>query len=591
MHQRDSRKDAGEDSAPQPIEPTTPQVVKWLLGITQPVHKPLFLSLLFRILNLTLDLALFGIVAAGAVNLALGGPGGRTYFIWITVLALSKATAFYLEQFTGHYVAFKALELLRTHVFARLWPKAPAIVSQSKSGDILASLTRDIDRIEVVYAHTFAPVVSAYIVGPAAVLVSWAWFGPLVAAGMGVPLLVSLFVVPFMGVSSSFRSTRIVLKERRELSHQVSDSVFGLNTVLGYGLESERLQEMEDLGEKIAKSSAVARDWTGVRRGANVTLSLLAVLLVVVAAAPTVALPLAAGLAAATLRLFEGPRGVEDSASYLDHSLAAARRLHEVSEAPAAVEDGPEQLALDANPSVSFKNITYRYPGFGADTDLERRVLDEVSFSVPAGGHGILVGRSGSGKSTLVQLLVRYDDPVSGDVLVGSQPVDQFTLDSLRKSIVIVTQKEQLLNASLADNLRLGAPEATDADLWEALTVAAVADEVAAMPEGLETQVGVAGSSLSGGQMQRVCLARALLLKPKVLVLDEFAASLNVELEEEIRRLLQHFYPGLTILEVTHRLQAAQHGDIVGVLDQGRIVAAGTPEEVAERLQGTVRAG
>lgn len=157
--------------------PSLRELLRWLLGITRPVHPPLLVSTLLRIINLSLDLALFATAASGVVRIVDGGAGlGRT-IITLVVLSLLKAAAFYGEQFTGHYVAFKALELLRGYVFARLWPKAPAIVSHSRSGDILTSLTRDVDRIEVVYAHTFAPVVSAYIVGTGAIIVAGVWVG------------------------------------------------------------------------------------------------------------------------------------------------------------------------------------------------------------------------------------------------------------------------------------------------------------------------------------------------------------------------------------------------------------------------------
>lgn len=584
--------------------PTTPHLLRWLLGITAPVHGPLLVSLFFRVANLTLDLALFGTVAAGAIKLALGDQGVATYFTWIVVLALLKATSYYLEQFTGHYVAFKALELLRTHVFAKLWPKAPGIVARSRSGDLTASLTRDIDRIEVVYAHTFAPVVSAYIVGPAATLAAALTFGPKVAAAFGVPLFLSLFVVPYLGLKPSFKSTREALKARRDLSHQISDSVFGLDTVLGYGLEDERLRQMAGLGDQIGKSSAVARDWVGIRRGSNVTLSLLAVLAVVLVGTGSLEPWVVAGLAAATLRLFEGPRGVEDSASYLDHSLAAARRLYEVCHAPETVEDGPRRLTLDGPPEVVFEDVTYSYPtdsGLDGPDDEDGSAkptgdpaVKDVSFRVPAGGHGILVGASGSGKSTLVQLLARYDDPDEGTVTIDGRPVRDFDLDSLRSNVVIVTQKEQLLDRTIGENLRLAKPEATDAELWESLEAAGVGEEVAAMPKGLDTPVGVGGGSLSGGQMQRVCLARALLRDPKVLILDEFASSLNLDLEDQIRDSLRRFRPDLTVLEVTHRLQALAYGDVAAVMDRGRLIVSGdstsvTEEAVSKLLSEEVR--
>lgn len=565
------------------VSPSLPQLVRWLLGITRPVHPPLLASLACRIGNLTLDLALFATAAGGVVHLATGsgGGGGAGIFVALVVLAMAKAAFFYAEQFSGHYVAFKALELLRTYVFAKLWPKAPAIVTHSRSGDVLASLTRDVDRIEVVYAHTFAPVVSAYVVGPVAILVGGLWLGwaPVsVAAGC---LAVSLLVVPYLGTRTAFRSTAATLAHRRELAHHVSDSVFGLDDVLGYGLEAERLERMDAHGATIAGSARRARDRAAVRRGANVLLSVVAVLSVVWLGSETLSLVALAAAAAATLRTFEGPRGIEDATGYLDHSLAAARRLWEISNAPERVGDGPDRLVLDAAPAVRFEGVGYAYPGMGGQV-LDDAVSD-VSLDVPAGGHAILVGRSGSGKSTLVQLLLRYDDPHTGEVTIAGQPVGRYTLDSLRRAVVAVSQRNQLLDTTVAVNLRLGAPAASEAQLWRALQVAGLADDVRAMPAGLDTPVGRGGSALSGGQAQRLCLARALLMDPKVLVLDEFTANLDVELEEAIRASLAQWNPDLTIIEVTHRLRATAGADVVAVLDRGRLVLVGSPSEVTEQ--------
>lgn len=561
------------------MTPTTRELVRWLLSITKPVHPPLFVSLLCRIINLSLDLVLFGLAAGGVIHVMTGGDNFGSLVVALVIVALLKAAFYYFEQFTGHYVAFKALELLRTYVFAKMWPKAPAIVTHSRSGDVLTSLTRDVDRIEVVYAHTFAPVVSAYVVGPVAFIVAGLQFGWDLVWVAGICLALSLLVVPYIGTRRSLKQTQETLSARRDLGHHITDSVFGVNEVLGYGREEERLAETDELGVKVAASAVAPRDLAGFRRGANVALSLVAAVSIVwIGLGNTESLVIIAALAAASIRIFEGPRGIEDSVGYLDHSLAAARRLWEMSHAPERVSDGPEELALAEGPSVAFESLNYAYRT--ADGDLLQDTLSDVNLSVRAGGHAIIVGRSGSGKSTLVQLLQRYDDPRLGSVTINGITVDNFTLDSLRRNVVAVSQKNQLLATTIAENLRLGAPNASDEDIWAALEVAGFAGEVREMPDGLATHTGQNGSALSGGQVQRLCLARALLMRPKVLVLDEFTANLNTELEDEIRESLSRWDPSITIIEITHRLRATAHADVIAVMDRGRIVLTGGLDEV-----------
>lgn len=448
------------------------------------------------------------------------------------------------------------------------------MVTHSRSADILASLTRDVDRIEVVYAHTFAPVVAAYVVGPAALLVAGLLVGWEPISVAAVCLAVSLLVVPFFGTRAAMAATATTLARRRDLAHHISDSVFGTDAVIGYGLEAERLAAMDEIGREVAVSARRPRDFNGVRRGANVTMSALAALSVVWlgrGASPEVTPVVLAALAGGALRAFEGARGVEDAVGYLDHSLAAARRLWQIVHTPERVTDGPDELSLVRAPAVGFHGVSYAYPG-GASRARGDAVSD-VSWEVPAGAHAVLHGRSGSGKSTLVQLLARYDDPRAGRITLDGEPLTRFSLDSLRRNVVVVSQRAQLLDCSLADNLRLGAPEATEEETWEVLRIVGLAAEVASMPEGLRTPVGPNGSALSGGQVQRVCLARALLMRPRVLILDEFTSNLNAGLESEIRSALAAWPEEMTVIEVSHRPDAASHADVVALIDAGRLVA------------------
>lgn len=558
------------------MNPTIRELIGWLTSITRPVHKPLFVSAALRIVNLSLDIVLFGLAGGGVMALLTGSGSLPVLLAWLIAVSLLKAVAYYLEQFSGHYVAFKALELLRTYVFAKLWPKAPAIITHSRSGDILASLTRDVDRIEVFYAHTFAPLVSAYVVAPLAVLITGFACGFDIVWPAAIFLAIALFVVPTLGTRGALAATRTTLERRRDLAHHVTDSVFGKADVVGYGKQAERLAQMEEIGREVSASAARARRVAAFRRGTNVALlagTCFSIALLGQDHSPVVIAALAAG----SLRLYEGPRGVEDAVGYLDHSFASARRLWEISHAPEIVTDGPAEYAGKA-PEVTWRNVSYAYrteAGQAAGFALE-----DVTIRAKAGGHTVIVGPSGSGKSTTIQLLARYDDPDVGTVELDGQPVQNFTLNSLRTSVAIVSQKNQLLAASIAENLRLAAPEATDEELMEALDLAGMAEDVAAMPQGMDTHVGMGANRLSGGQAQRLCLARALIMDPAVLVLDEFTANLNSELEAQIRANIARAFPRVTIIEVTHRLESVREADRIIMLDRGRVVAEGTPADI-----------
>ncbi len=550
------------------MTPGTYGIIRWLTSITRPVHGPLVMSAMLRCLNLSLDLALFGLVGWTTAAAATGHPASGMLW-WIMSVAIAKALAYYGEQFTGHYVAFKALELLRGHAFGALWPQAPAVVFRNRSGDLLPTLTRDVDRIEVVYAHTFAPVFSAFVVPTVAVVTAGATLDWAVVVVPAFCVALALFVVPFIGLQRSFDSTARMLELRRALAAHVTDSVFGIDEVVSYGRQKQRTSEQDELGAQICQASLTPTTCRGLRRAFNLALMLVSTASVVWSGIHSALDPMiVAGLAAASLRLFEGPRGIEDAVGYLDHSLGAARRLWELCHSADAVTDGPRELQLDGAPQIEWRDVTYSYPGADPDTPA----LAGLSATAPAGGRTVFMGRSGSGKSTAAQLLLRFDELNGGDIMINGVSAREFTLDSLRREIILVPQRAQVLDATIAENLRLGAPEATDEQLWSALETAELADEIHAMPMGLATPTGRDGRELSGGQLQRLCLARALLMHPKALVLDEFTANLNPSLEARVRDNLDRSFPNLTIIEITHRLENIGEADRVVEFDRGHTV-------------------
>lgn len=558
-----------------PTQPPLKEIVKWLTTITKPVHKPLLISSVFRVINLVTDFILFAVAGGGVVALIGGYASTTTVFTALVIASLTKALAFYFEQFSGHFVAFKALELLRTYAFAKLWPKAPAIVSHSHSGDVLASLTRDVDRIEVFYAHTFAPLVAA-VIAPLTVLTYVGFvYGWELALVPLICVLLSVFVLPFAGTRSAFSATQETLILRRKLVHHVTDSVSGVSEVVGYNQEANRLASMTGFEDNVAARANFPRSMVALRRAVNAALMLISVTGVVLVGFKTgYDAVIVAAIATGTLRLFEGPRGVEDALGYLDHSIAAARRLWAISNAPMQVVDGEHTYAPQTSPTVTWENVGYSYRG--ENGEVVKTALENINLTAPAGKRTVILGVSGSGKSTAAQLLMRFDDPTTGVIKLDGVPVDDYTLDSLRQNVVLVTQKNQHLNSDIATNLRLGAPHATDAQLWDVLETVGFKDEVAEMPAGLQTEVGQGGAKLSGGQSQRLALARSLLMNPKVLILDEFSANLNSQLEMQIRKNLAQKYPGITIIEITHRLESVKYADQVALIDDGKLVESGT---------------
>ena len=265
-------------------------------------------------------------------------------------------------------------------------------------------------------------------------------------------------------------------------------------------------------------------------------------------------------------------------AQQIAQSSASAERLFEVFDAPedVAEKDGAAPLPHLAG-SVEFRDVHLRYPGAGSET------LSGVTFGVHPNTTVALVGATGSGKTSVVNLIPRYYDVTSGAVLVDGVDVRDTTLESLRGQIGFVMQDSVLFSGTVRENIAYGRPDATRADV-EAAASAAQADEfIRALPNGYDTRVGERGIKLSGGQRQRVAIARALLIDPRVLVMDDSTSSVDSATEAAIRDRLDRLMDGRTTFVIAQRLSTARRADVVLVMDAGRLVDAGTHEELLDR--------
>ena len=582
----DRRSTTGRASSFTQRHPSRATLVRWLLQVTRPVLSPLLGSTLCRITDMLSGVALFSLgayaVAGAGLAVTTDAPAPAIWPVLAVMAGLSllKAALRYAEQFLGHLVAFKALELLRGQIFRSLIPRSPRVSATSRSGDLLSRATKDVDRIEVFFAHTFAPAVCAVVV-PITVLtviglkVSW----PVALAALPFALL-QLLIVPRLGFAVSVDASRSVSAARAELTQHVTDTVQGMSEVVGYGRSQERLDEMARIDAEIAGAARPSGQWASVRRGINQLASLTAPIVVIMVGAMLPAtssgagIPLLAAAAAAVLRMTETVRGVEELAGALNASFASAERVWEVVNASVEVHDGDQELTGGISHEVLWQGVTYSYPSTAA------QAVRGVSLRARAGKWTCIVGASGSGKSTLAQLAVRFDEPASGRILIDGQDVADLSAISLYQEIGMVDQRVHLMRATIADNVRLAAPSASDAQVVRACRAACIDEDIEALKDGYDTLVGERGQSLSGGQRQRLALARALLARPGVLILDEFTSHLDPDLDERVRIGVRTYLPQATIIEITHRLQWSEQADHVVVMDAGTVVQAGPPAKL-----------
>jgi ABC-type multidrug transport system fused ATPase/permease subunit len=566
----------------------------WLLRHTRHLLTPLLLAIVLRIVGQLVGVALLVLAVTGVIRATTEGTADAVGTIvlptvgWLVGLALVKAVLRYLEQYSGHYVAFSALASLRRLFFARLAPQAPAATDGAASGDLSARATRDIDRVEVFFAHTLPPAVSAVVVPLVAVVWTAVAVDPVLALVMlPVPVLV-VAVVPFLSGRRTWRATEGRARANGRIAQHVSDSVAGVREIVAFDHGTERLAGLDRLGRDAARSAERVGTVAGVRAALvqAVQFGGLVVLLLVGAARASdgaIGWPEVATAIAVLLGIAGPARAVDGFVADLDASFASAARLFEVLERSPVVSDpvrpAATTLASDRatdGVAVRFTDVAFAYPGA-----LEPAVAG-VTWGVPAGTHAAIVGVSGSGKSTLTSLLARVWDPQSGSVHLHGVDLRDLPLEDVRSRVAIVNQRPFVFGRSVRENLVLGAPDATDEDIASALHVAALDEVVVALPQGLETPLRERGARLSGGQLQRLALARAVITDPEVLVLDESTGALDPATEHTIReRLAAWAGERRTIVEVTHRVDQVLGVDRVLVLDRGLVVEEGAPADLA----------
>jgi len=547
-------------------------VARRLLRLMRPLAPLMAVSAAARVVNQGLGVAIPAVAATLVVEIGPGAPIGGLLAL-LAALAVVKGVFRYGEQFTGHGVAFRLLADLRVDLFRRIAPLAPAGLDDERTGDLVARLVGDVDRVEPFYAHTIAPLVSGILVPILAVIGIASWIDPALAFVFApFPLLIGL-AVPWL---SARRVAGLAASARDQAGDEtaaLTDAVQGATEIAVF---DARDSVIERIGQRSAANAATRRSLARVASARSVLGDLLSSA-AVVAVAVVGAIRLEAGaielagLAAAVTVAWVATspaRALEEIIPDLEQALAAAGRLFELSDREAPVRLPTSEGVAPRDGSVVLSRVTAR---LGRSS---RPALEAIDVTVPDRGYVAVVGPSGSGKSTLVELLVRFRDP-EGRVEIGGTNIRDLTLSQISDAVTLVPQRPEIFFGTLGDNLRLAKPDAADTALWEALDRAALGSWARSLERGLDTTIGELGDTLSGGQRQRISIARAFLREPQVLVLDEATSELDRETENQVLSELAREMGRRTVIVVAHRLETVVDADEILVMDRGRLVERG----------------
>ena len=487
----------------------------------------------------------------------------------VVVFAGLRAAASYVSTVALASAGSRAMTDVRGDLYQHLLALSLRFHARARSGDLLNRLIGDVGKVQDV-AVTAALPLAGNVITLLGMTVVMFWLDPLLAA-------VLLAALPLFFVTSSRQSKRITTAARDqrhregELAGTVAETLGAIHVVQSYGLE-------EQLGRQFSKSNAGslrdgvrgARLSAGLERKTDLLVGLATAVILFAGGTRLVAGQLSAGELIVFLGYLKSAfKPLRDLAKYtgrLAKAAASGERILDLADQTPDVAERPDaRVASRFSGAVRLENVS-------ASWDGTHVVLQDVDLDVPAGSRVGLVGRSGSGKSTLVSLLVRLQDPVAGRVLIDGQDVRELTLASLRSQVAVVPQDTVLFAASLRENIRLGRPDATDAEVQRAAFLSNVHEFAVRLPQGYDTVLGERGSTLSGGQRQRVAIARAMLRDARLVVLDEAVTGLDVTTGAQVLEALDRLTRGRTTFVISHDPDAVRDCDLVVRVHHGRVV-------------------
>jgi ATP-binding cassette, subfamily C, bacterial CydC len=498
----------------------------------------------------------------------------------VRALSVGRGVSRYLERLTSHDVAFRVLAQVRVAIWRRLEALAPAGLALFRSGDLLARLVSDVDATQDLFIRGVTPVLAAVLVGGGAVTVCLLILAP-AAAMLAAGLLIAGLVVPLAGAAVARKAARAAAPARGRLAATVTDLLDGAADLHAFGATGTALAradatdaELTRLEGRTAAASALGAGLMSAVTG----LTVWGALLLGVAATGTGALtrvPLAV-LTLTALAAFEAVTALPAAAIQLGQARVAAGRIAAVTDTPAPVRDPGRPRALPPGPfGIQLIDATVRYRPDGPPA------LDRVSLGLPPGRRVALVGANGAGKSTLAAaVLLRFCELSGGAALLDGHDLASYAADDVRSVIGGCPQDPHLFDATVRDNLRLARPGGTDEELEGAAARARLLPWISSLPRGWDTPVGTRGAAVSGGERQRLALARAFLADPALLILDEPTAHLDPVTRQALTADLLHATEGRSVLLITHQPDGLDQVDHIVVLDHGRVAEQGTHQQL-----------
>ncbi len=485
--------------------------------------------------------------------------------------AITRTAGRYFERLVSHDATFRVLQHLRVSTFSKLLPLSPAGLARFRQGELLNRIVADVDTLDHLYLRVISPLVGA-LIAILVVTIGLSILDVTLALTLGGIMLLTLLLLPPLFYRAGKPTGEKLTTLRGEYRQQVTSWLQGQAELTIFGASERYRAQMENTELSWHDAQRRQSELTALSQAVMLLINAVAVLAMLWLAAGGVGGDTQPGALIAlfvfcALAAFEALAPVTGAFQHLGQVIASAVRITQITEYPPEVRFSDSQTSTPAQVALTLDNVSFSYP------QQPQKALDGISLQINAGEHVAILGRTGCGKSTLLQLLTRAWDPAAGEIAVNGQPLASLSEPTLRASISVVPQRVHLFSATLRDNLRLASPTATDETLAAVLTQVGL--EKLLDESGLNSWLGEGGRQLSGGELRRLAVARALLHDAPLLLLDEPTEGLDATTESQILDLLERVTVGKTVLMVTHRLRGLSRFDRIIVMDNGQIIEQG----------------
>lgn len=545
------------------------------------------LTLILFFVLVDAGLTLVGPYLIGLAVDTMGAAGGLKPFgpleqllLLLLITYIAEGGVAFLKSWLMAGVAQRVVKELRRRLFAKLQKLSVAFFDTHTHGELMSRLANDVDNVSNTISQSSVQLMSGVIAiaGSFIMMLVLSWE----------LTLASLITVPlvFFLTKTVSRKTGLLFKDQQarlgQLNAQVEESISGIQVIKAFNHEDEVIRQFKTVNQQLTEVGTQAQIWSGFIMPLmnvinNIGFAAIAIVGGILAAQDTITVGVIASFVSYSRQFVRPLNEMANIFNVLQSGVAGAERVFEILDETEESADKPAARELvRPRGDVFFDDVSF---GYRADVPI----LKNISFAAPQGSTLALVGPTGAGKTTIVNLLTRFYEVNSGRVCIDGHDIRDYTRESLRRCFGIVLQDTYLFAGTIAENIKYGKPEATQAEVVAAAARANAAGFISRLPQQYDTVLAENGGSLSQGQKQLLAIARVMLTDPAILILDEATSSIDTRTEFHIQDALKKIMQGRTTLIIAHRLNTIRHADTILVIEQGRIAEQGTHEELMNR--------